>query len=90
MDISSVANQTLQPATLQRSDPNNLTAQQQTTENQQQTQSIDPITTVQPVQQSTEVSKEMVNARVSEHQVLSSTHQITADEAVGSLIDTQV
>ncbi len=90
MDISGTANLNSQPTTLHRNDPNSSTVQHQATENQQQTQSVDPVTTEQPVQKITELNEDLVNARVSEHQALSSGQQVTADEAVGSLIDVRV
>jgi len=48
------------------------------------------VVTEQPVQKTTQLNKDLINARVSEHQVLSSGNQVTADEAVGSLIDVRV
>ncbi|WP_354625667.1 hypothetical protein [Psychromonas sp. MME2] len=92
MDISGTANVIKQPVTLQRNDPYDSKQQQLATETQKQAQSVDKITTEQPVQKSTEVNKDKVNARVSEYQSLSSSsgHQVTADEAVGSLIDVRV
>ena len=90
MDISGTANLTSQPATLYRNDPNSSTVQEQAAENQQQTQSVDKVTTEQPVQKSKALNEDLVNARVSEHQALASGKQVTADEAVGSLIDVRV
>ena len=39
---------------------------------------------------SRQLNEDLVNARVSEHQAMSSTRQVTAEEAVGSLIDLRV
>lgn len=55
-----------------------------------QAQSVDTLPTEQPVQKATELNKDMVNARVSEYQNLSSGNPVTADEAVGSLIDVRI
>lgn len=90
MDISGTTNVPSQPATLLRNDPNSSNLQHQASENQKQTLSIDQVTTQQPVQQAKAVNEDIVNARVSEHQSLSSGNQVTADEALGSLIDVRV
>ena len=90
MDISGTVNLNRQAITSYRNDSSNSTVQQLATETQKQTQSVDKVVTEQPVQKSTELNKDMINARVSEHQALSSGKQVTADEAVGSLIDVRV
>ncbi|MFT6985999.1 MAG: hypothetical protein ACJAT7_001820 [Psychromonas sp.] len=90
MDISGTVNLNNQPVTVHRNDPNSSTVANLASENQKQTQSVDQVVTEQPVQKSTELNKDLVNARVSEHQVMSSGNQLTADEAVGSLIDVRV
>lgn len=90
MDISGSTNLPSQSVTSLRNDPNSSNLQQQASENQKQTMSVDEVSTQQPVQQTKAVNEDVVNARVSEHQSLSSGHQVTADEAVGSLIDVRV
>lgn len=90
MDISGTANMHSQPVTLHRNDPSSSTVEHLANENQKQTQSVDKVVTEQPVQKNRELSKDLINARVSEHQALSSGNQVTADEAVGSLIDVRV
>jgi len=40
--------------------------------------------------QTNKLNEDIVNARVSEHQALASGKQVTADEAVGSLVDVRV
>lgn len=55
-----------------------------------QAQSVDKLPTEQPVQKSTEVNKDTVNARVSEYQNLTSGNPVTAEQAVGSLIDVRI
>lgn len=90
MDISGTVNLHSQPATLQRNDPGSSTVVHLANENQKQAQSVDPVVTEQPVQKTVQLNKDLINARVSEHQVLSSGNQVTADEAVGSLIDVRV
>lgn len=90
MELSGTSNITQQQVNLQRAQAND--ADLQLTENvkQQQTQSISPVATEQPVQKALQLNESLVNARVSEHQSMSSTKQITADEAIGSLIDVRV
>jgi hypothetical protein len=90
MDINGSVNVGNQPTTLLRNDPNTSTVQHQATEVQKETQSVDEVTTEQPVQQVKKLNEDIVNARVSEHQALASGVQVTADEAVGSLVDVRV
>ncbi len=90
MDINGSVNVNSQPTTALRNDPNTSTVQHQATQVQKETQSVDEVTTEQPVQQAKELSEDVVNARVSEFQSLSSGNQVTADEAVGSLVDVRV
>lgn len=79
-----------QPTATLRNDPNTSNAKQQATQLQRQTQSIDEVTTEQPIQKMKAINKDIVNARVSEYQFQASKHQFTADEAVGSLVDVRV
>jgi len=90
MDINGSVNVNSQPTTVLRNDPNTSNVQHQATQVQQDTQSVDEVTTEQPVQQAKKLSEDVVNARVSEFQSLSSGNQVTADEAVGSLVDVRV
>lgn len=90
MDISGSTNLPSQSVASLRNDPNSSNIQHQASENQKQTMSVDEVSTQQPVQQTKAVNEDIVNARVSEHQSLSSGNQVTADEAVGSLIDVRV
>jgi len=90
MDINGSVNVNSQPAVALRNDPNTSDVKQQATQMQRETQSVDEVTTEQPVQQSKSVSEDVVNARVSEHQSLASNNHVTADEAVGSLVDVRV
>lgn len=90
MDINGSVNVNSQPVTILRNDPNTSNVQQQATEIQKSTQSVDKVTTEQPVQQAKKLNEDIVNARVSEYQSLESGNQVTADEAVGSLVDVRV
>ncbi len=90
MDINGSVNVNRQPTTVLRNDPNSSNMQHQSTQAQQEIQSVDEVTTEQPVQQTKKLNEDVVNARVSEFQSLSSGNQVTADEAVGSLVDVRV
>jgi hypothetical protein len=90
MDINGSVNVNSQPVTLLRNDPNTSNVQQQATEIQKSTQSVDKVTTEKPVQEAKALNEDVVNARVSEYQSLESGNQVTADEAVGSLVDVRV
>lgn len=90
MDINGSVNVNSQSVTTLRNDPSTSNTQHQATQIQKETQSVDEITTEQPVQQAKALSEDVVNARVSEHQSLASNNQVTADEAVGSLVDVRV
>jgi hypothetical protein len=90
MDINGSVNVNSQSITTLRNDPNTSDVQNQATQIQKQTQSVDEVTTEKPVQQATSLNEDVVNARVSEHQSLASNTQVTADEAVGSLVDVRV
>lgn len=90
MDINGSVNVNSQSVALLRNDPNTSNVQQQASQLQKQTQSVDEVTTEQPVQQAKTLNEDVVNARVSEHQSLASGVQVTADEAVGSLVDVRV
>ncbi len=89
MEVSNSFTGVNQQSTLQRSESNS-TVQREALQNQKQTQSVDKVTTEQPVQKSKALNEDVVNARVSEHQALASGNQVTADEAVGSLVDVRV
>ena len=90
MDINGSVNVNSQSVTALRNDPLSFDAKHQAVHLQQQTQSVDEVTTEQPVQQAKVVSKDMINARVSEYQAQASTYHVSADEAVGSLVDVRV
>jgi len=90
MDINGSVNVNSQPVTLLRNDPNTSNVQQQATEIQKSTQSVDKVTTEKPAQEAKALNEDVVNARVSEYQSLESGNQVTADEAVGSLVDVRV
>lgn len=90
MDINGSVNVHSQPVSTLRNDPNTSDVQHQANRLQKETQSVDEVTTEQPVQEPKEVSEDVVNARVSEHRELASSSQVTADEAVGSLINVSV
>jgi len=90
MDINGSVNVNPQSATALRNDPNTSNVHHQATQVQQQTQSVDKVTTEKPVQPVAELNEDVVNARVSEHQSLASNIQVTADDAVGSLVDVRV
>lgn len=90
MDINGSVNVNSQPVTLLRNDPNTSNVQQQATQIQKNTQSVDKVTTEKPVQETKALNEDVVNARVSEYQSLESGNQVTADEAVGSLVDVRV
>lgn len=49
-----------------------------------------PVNTERPVTQAKEINEDIVNERVAEHQAQASGTKITADQAVGSLIDVSV
>lgn len=90
MDINGSVNVNQQSVSALRNDPNTSNVEQQATQVQKQTQSVDKVTTEKPVQQAKKLNEDTVNARVSEHQSLASNDQLTAEEAVGSLIDVRV
>ncbi len=90
MDINGSVSLNQQPVSALRNDPNTSNVQQQATQVQKQTQSVDEVSTEKPVQQTKALNEDVVNARVSEHQSLASNDHITADEAVGSLVDVRV
>lgn len=90
MDINGSVNVHSQPLSALRNDPNTSNATEQANRLQKETQSVDEVTTEQPVQETKAPSEDVVNARVSEHRELASSSQVTADEAVGSLIDVSV
>ncbi|PKF63555.1 hypothetical protein CW745_01530 [Psychromonas sp. psych-6C06] len=90
MDINGSVAVNPQSAATLRNDPNASTVVQQSSQLQKNTQSVDKVTTEQPVQQAKALTEDTVNARVSEYQNLSSDNQVTADEAVGSLVDVRV
>lgn len=64
--------------------------EEQAVERQQETQSVDRLSSQQPVQQAKEINEDIVKARVAEHQSLASGTKVTADQAVGSLVDVTV
>ncbi|PKG39952.1 hypothetical protein [Psychromonas sp. Urea-02u-13] len=90
MDINGSVNVNSQSVTALRNDPNTSNVQNQATQVQKQTQSVDKVTTEQPVQEAKKLNEDAVNTRVSEYQSLASNNQVTADEAVGSLVDVRV
>jgi hypothetical protein len=90
MDINGSVNVNSQSVAALRNDPNTSNTYNQATQFQKETQSIDKVTTEQPVQEVKALNKDVVNARVSEHQSLASNNRVTADEAVGSLVDVRV
>lgn len=90
MDINGSVNVHSQPLSTLRNDPNTSDVTEQANRLQKETQSVDEVTTEQPVQEAKAPSEDVVNARVSEHRELASSSQVTADEAVGSLIDVSV
>ena len=90
MDINGSVNVHSQSQALLRNNPDGSNNQQQAVQIQQETQSVDRVSTAQPVQAAKQINEDIVNTRVSEHQALSSGHKVSADEAVGSLIDVQV
>jgi hypothetical protein len=90
MDINGSVNVNSQPTTVLRNDPNTSNVQNQATQVQKDTQSVDKVITEQPAQRAKALNEDVVNTRVSEYQSLASNNQITADEAVGSLVDVRV
>lgn len=90
MDINGSVNVHSQSVTALRNDPNTSDVHHQATSMQKETQSVDQVTTQQPVQKVKAASEDVVNARISEHRELSADKRMTADEAVGSLIDVTV
>lgn len=64
--------------------------EEQAADKQQETQSVDRLETQQPVEKAKEINEDIVKARVAEHQSHASGTKITADEAVGSLVDVTV
>ena len=53
-------------------------------------QKKDQLAVEKSAQQAKPVSEDVVNSRVAEHQVSATNHQVSADEAVGSLINVEV
>lgn len=90
MDINGSVNVHSQPVTMLRNAPTTSDALEQATRLQQETQSIDKVTTEQPVQQTKAISDELINSRISEQREQTTDKQITAESAVGSLIDITV
>lgn len=83
MDISATSNVISQSGTLYRNEP--LLAQEHMP--QQPIQSTELSATETPLQKIQKLNAEIVNSRVVEHQSSTAQAQLTADEAVGSLID---
>jgi len=90
MDINGSVNVNNQSVSTLRNDPNTSDVREYATRLQYETQSVDEVTTEKPVQQAQELNEDVINARVSEHQSLASSVNISADEAVGSLVDVRV
>ena len=90
MDINGSVNVHSQPVTMLRNSPSTSDAVEQSTRLQQETQSVDQVTTEQPVQQTKAISNELINSRISEQREQTAGEQVTADSAVGSLIDITV
>ena len=90
MDINGSVNVHSQPVTMLRNSPSTSDAVEQSTRLQQETLSVDQVTTEQPVQQTKAISNELINSRISEQRGQTAGEQVTADSAVGSLIDITV
>ena len=90
MDINGSVNVHSQPVTMLRNSPSTSDAVEQSTRLQQETLSVDQVTTEQPVQQTKAISNELINSRISEQREQTVGEQVTADSAVGSLIDITV
>lgn len=89
MDINTNVNVNTQTTTPLRSEAEPRKQEQQV-DRQQETQSVDRLSSQQPVQQAKEINEDIVKARVAEHQSLASGTKVTADQAVGSLVDVTV
>jgi len=83
MDISATVNLISQASTLYRNVPMTPVVP----EPQEQAQSAAPVTTDIPPQKIQKLNQDLVTARVAEHQASAAKPQLTADEALGSLID---
>jgi len=90
MDINGSVNVHSQSVTVLRNDPKTSNDHYQAAKLQQETQSIDQVTTEQPIKKIQPANEDIVNARLSELRALSSKSPMTADEAIGSLIDITV
>lgn len=90
MDINGSVNVHSQPVTMLRNSPSTSDAVEQSVRLKQETQSVDQVTTEQPVQQTKAISDELINSRISEQREQTAGEQVTADSAVGSLIDITV
>ena len=90
MDINGSVNVHSQPVTMLRNSPSTSDVVEQSVRLKQETQSVDQVTTEQPVQQTKAISDELINSRISEQREQTAGEQVTADSAVGSLIDITV
>jgi len=90
VDINGSVNVHSQPVTMLRNSPSTSDAVEQSVRLKQETQSVDQVTTEQPVQQTKAISDELINSRISEQREQTAGEQVTADSAVGSLIDITV
>jgi hypothetical protein len=90
MDINGSVNVHSQPTTMLRNAPTTSDTLEQATRLQQETQSIDLVTTEQPVQQTKAISDTLINSRISEQREQMMDKKIIADSTVGSLIDVTV
>jgi hypothetical protein len=90
MDINGSLNIHSQPVTMLRNAPTTSDVVEQATRLQQETQSIDQVTTEQPVQKTKAISDDLINSRISEQREQLAVKQVTAESAVGSLIDITV
>ncbi len=90
MDINGSINLHSQPITILRNAPETSDLKYLAVETQKQTQSVDLVTTQQPILQAQAPSEDVINSRVSEYQSLSPNNQLQNDKSVGSLFDIKV
>ncbi|MEJ6077815.1 hypothetical protein MT391_04585 [Vibrio sp. 1-Bac 57] len=90
MDINGSINLHSQPVTALRNAPETSDLKYLAIETQKQTQSVDQVTTQQPILQAQAPSEDVISSRVSEYQSLTTNNQHQDDKPVGSLFDIKV
>ncbi|WP_028867214.1 hypothetical protein [Psychromonas arctica] len=90
MDINGSINLHSQPITILRNTPETSDLKYLAVETQKQTQSVDEVTTQQPILQAQAPSEDVISSRVSEYQSLTANNQLQDDKSIGSLLDIKI